>query len=833
MPTRTLESIAPHSGGYTLTTDGPEIRILFLTDDIVRIRASFDKKFAEESYTLVMTAWEDRLDPVLGNERKRVEPVRPAITENDKTVTLSTSGLKLVIHRDPFAIEIFDSAGNRLHSDLRRRAYHQDHLGRIFHYAERGASDNYYGFGESAGHMNKAGRRVRINPKDAIGHDPEFVGCMYKHIPFYIKFDGDSRVACGLFYHNFCDSEFEMGSEISGYWPPYSYYTADGGDIDLFFINGPTIGDVIRRYTDLAGKTVLPPKYSLGYLGSTMYYSELPEKCDDEIIDFVDRNFEEGIPVDAFHLSSGFSVSEDDGLRYAFTWNLKRFPDPERFFAEMAKRGVAVSPNIKPGMLLTHPNYADFDKAHAYVKNADGTTSYVDQWWGGRGSFVDFTNPEGRRLWIDLMTRQLLDKGATAIWNDNNEFETNDRSAICDVDGKPQQVSPWRSQQPTLMSYCTHKAMTKALPDVRPFVLTRSGSAGIQRYSQTWAGDNLTGWPTLKFNVATILNMGLSGVANNGCDIGGFAGPSPEPELLVRWVQNGIFQPRFSIHSCNSNNTVTEPWTYANHLPLIRDAIALRYQLIPYFYSLMREANRTGLPIMRPLVMEFPHDKTLDSVDTQFMLGSFLMVANVLDKGVDHIDVRLPAGCDWYCWHTRKRFAGGQVITVPVTLASIPMFIRDGAIIPTTSGLESIARQDIDTLTLIVAPRHAAELVLYEDDGKTNAYRNGEYRETTLSLTPGAKAIVSFRNAGRFDSRVKHMRLDVINEEKGAYWVSVAGKSIPQFLARKKWEAATEGWIYEGTTSSVKVKYPAIKEDHEVVVSFEHFDLIGMDEKDE
>ncbi len=833
MPTaKTLLRAECRPEGTTLVTDGPEIRILFLTPDIVRIRASFDRKFAEESYALVMTAWEDRLDPVLGDERRRVTPVAPEVEESEKGITLKTGGLRLFIARDPFSIEIFDREGRRLHRDLRRRAFHQDHLGRVFHYVEREPRANYYGFGESAGRLNKAGRRVRVNPKDAIGHDPENAGCMYKHIPFYIKFDGASRTACGLFYHNFNDAEFEMGSEVSGYWAPYSYYTADGGDVDLFFINGPSIADVVRRYTDLTGKTVLPPKYSLGYLGSTMYYSELPERCDDEIVDFVDRNVEEGIPVDAFHLSSGYCVG-GDGLRYVFTWNNRRFPDPERFFAEMAKRGVAVSPNVKPGMLLTHPDYAAFDKQGAYVRNADGKTSYVDQWWGGRGSFVDFTNPGARRLWIDCMKRELLEKGATAMWNDNNEFETNDRSAVCDVDGNPQPVSPWRSQQPNLMSRCTHLAMGEAIPGVRPFVLTRSGAAGIQRYAQTWAGDNFTGWKTLRFNIPTILNMGLSGVANNGCDIGGFAGPSPEAELLVRWVQNGIFQPRFSIHSCNTNNTVTEPWTYQNHLPHIRDAIRLRYALVPYYYSLMREANTAGLPVLRPLVMEFPEDGTLDSVDDQFMIGPHLMAANVLEKGAATRTVRFPAGCDWYCWWTRTRHAGGSVAEIPVDMGSIPLFIRGGAVVPTTRGEGSVSLRAMDNLHLIVAPLADSSLVLYEDDGVSNAYRTGAFRETAISVQSGDRVVVSFKGRGEFVSPVKTVFLDVINERRGAFWVRVGGKRLPQYLARKKWEAAEAGWIYEATTSSVRVKYPAIREDHEAVVSFDHFDLIGMDEKEE
>lgn len=824
---RKLVSFVSRPAGYAMITDGPEIRVVFMTDDIVRIRASFDGTFTEESYALTMTAWEDRLDAVFGAERRRVSPLTPAIEETDASIIFSTKTLRLVVNREPFAIEIFDHEGNRLHGDLKGRSFLKDHLGRIFHYVERRAEDRYYGFGETTGHLNKAGRRVRLSPKDAIGHDPENSSCLYKHIPFYIRFDGIGRRACGLFYHNFWDAEFEMGSEISGYWPPYAYYTADGGDIDLFFINGPIMADVIERYTDLTGKTVMPPKYSLGYLGSTMYYSELPSHCDNAIVDFVDRNFEEGIPVDGFQLSSGYTVGADN-KRYVFTWNKKRFPDPEQFFARMNERGVSVSPNIKPGILLTHPNYADFDMVGGYVRTADNASSYVDQWWGGLGSYVDFTNPNGRSVWIGLMTEQLINKGVTSIWNDNCEYEINDRLALCDGDGAPQPAGALRVLQATLMSYCSQKALLAARPDIRSYVVCRSGSAGIQRYAQTWAGDNITRWETLRFNIATILGMGLSGVANNGCDIGGFQGPSPEAELLVRWVQNGIFQPRFSIHSCNTNNTVTEPWMYEECTSLIRDAIALRYRLIPYFYSLMRVAGVRGTPILRPLVMEFPDDPSLDNVDDVFMVGPFMLVANVLDKGANSVRVPLPAGCDWYCWDTRTRYRGGQEVEIPVTLASIPIFIRDGSIIPTTHSVPSIARQDIDFLHFVIAPHRDARLTLYEDDGATNDYLKGGYRETDIKVKAGERTSISFSMCGNYRSPVKTVLLDVINEKKGAFWVTLDGKRLPQFLARKKWEEAERGWIYEAGSSSVKIKYPAVHRDYEVVISFEKFDLIGM-----
>ena len=283
---RKLLAFSEVDGVVTLETDGPAVRLVFLTDDIIRIRASFDRVFKEASYVLTMTAWEDHLDDMLGEERQRVAPVVPVVRNTGKRVTFETATLKVAATKDPFGLEIYDADGNLLHKDLKEKSYTQDHLGRVYHYVERQLDDRYYGFGEASGELDKHYRRLRMAPKDALGYDAERQNCLYKHIPFYIKLQGGSRRAMGLFYHNLWPSEFDMGGEHSNYWHHYSYWVADQGDLDLFFINGPEIAKVVERYTDLTGKTAMPPRYSIGYLGSTMYYSELPEKCDDEILGF-------------------------------------------------------------------------------------------------------------------------------------------------------------------------------------------------------------------------------------------------------------------------------------------------------------------------------------------------------------------------------------------------------------------------------------------------------------------------------------------------------------------------------------------------------------------
>ncbi len=816
---------------HVLETDGPAIRVQFVTDDIIRIRASFDRIFHEESYVLTMTSWEDRLDSVLGVERRRVPGVAPKVTATETAVIFESESLRLFVHKEPFGIEIFDADGTRLHADVRGRAYVRDRLGRIVHYRERASGDRYYGFGETTGRLDKAGSRVRLSPKDAIGYDAERTSCLYKHIPFHVSMNADTRHAVGLFYHNPWDAEFDLGSEISGYWPRYTSYQADGGDIDLFFINGPSIARVIERYTDLTGKTVMPPKASLGYLGSTMYYVELEKDCDSAIVGFVEKTREEGIPIDGFQLSSGYTVGPGN-KRYVFTWNTTRFPDPEAFFARMNALGAPVSPNIKPGILTTHPHYDAFANEGGFVRDPKADAPYIDRWWGGPGSFVDFTNPKGRDVWKNFIIDSLASKGVSSIWNDNCEYEMNDRDARCDGDGAEMPSGATRNVQANLMSMTSHRALRESRPNERPYVICRSGGAGIQRYAQTWAGDNFTAFKTLRWNIATMLGMGMSGVANQGCDVGGFAGPSPSAELLVRWVQNGIFQPRFSIHSSNDNNTVTEPWMYGEtYTALIRDAIRLRYALFPYLYALMRQAHETGVPILRPLIYEFQDDRACDGEDCSFMFGPALLVANVVEEGATTRSVYLPAGCDWFEWSGRKRHAGGSTVTVDVDLATIPMFIRDGSFLPTAPGLTSLLGDKIDTLECLVAPGRDARFTLYEDDGVSNAHENGDFRKTRVDLRAGRRTVLDFRPEGPYASSVKTMILDVINERRGAFWVSVAGRRLDQYLDRRKWAASESGWIYDAGQSAVRVKYPVPDGAYEVVVSFENFDLIGMDDE--
>lgn len=820
-----------HGDYLDLITNGARFRIYLLDQNIIRIRSTFDDEFRPElSYALVKTAWEDGTDQLMADERQRVEPIRIKVMDGPGAVKTITNGrYTLTITAEPFAFTIRDWKGRVLHQDLPGRAFVEDSTGRPIHYSSMGDHDHFYGFGEKSGDLDKRRRRMRMHNTDSLGWDATRSDPLYKMIPFYIDFNEDTGLAYGLFYNNSADSVFDMDAEHSNYWLRYSYFQAEAGDIDLFFIGGPTIADVVHHYTDLTGKTAMMPLSSLGYMGSTMFYTELDKDCDKAVEDFIDTCRQNDIPCDGFFLSSGYT-SGSEGKRYVFTWNKNRFPDPKGFVDHLKEKGALLAPNIKPGMLTTHPYTERMEQEEAFVKTPDGGGWQEDRFWGGPAHFVDFTSPAGRQAWANEMQEHLLTLGITSIWNDNNEYEINEDQAMVDAEGQHLPISMVKPIMSTMMAKTAQEAVKRYAPGARPYVINRAGFAGIQRYAQTWAGDNGTSWTNLKYNVPTILGMGLSGVANQGCDIGGFDGPAPDPELFVRWVQNGIFQPRFSIHSCNTDNTVTEPWMYPAYTKYISKAIQLRYSLVPYFYALLHQASVDGSPIMRPLVYEFQNDPRTCQESFEFMLGPSLLVANVLDRGVDRIQVYLPNGAEWFDLTANRYIPGGSEITVPVNLGSIPLFLRVGSIIPTCQGLANLHLDPINHLEILIEPNRKACFDLYEDDGLSMDYLKGAYRQTRISACPDEQGVtLDLESTGDFTTRVERMTLAVLSRTMAPLEVKLDGRSLDRYLNMDRFRRAASGWFFDGQTRRALVRFPNPEGDHhQVRLGFTAKDLISI-----
>ena len=818
---------------YAIKTDcGVEVRIYFISPDIVRMRAGFDGDFKESSYSLVTTAWKSVTDAVLKDYRKVVAVAPSKLEDQGECFVISSESLVVKIAKDPYQISILSRSGEVLHRDCVDLALQEDSNKRRVHVSEIEPTDGFYGFGEKSGEFNKLEAVMTMSPTDAMGYNPQKTDSLYKHIPFYIKLSKVTGKACGYFYHSSCECDFDMGRRKSNYWHMHSSFRANSGDIDLFFINGPQVSKVVERYTDLTGKSIMLPKAALGYLGSSMYYAELDKDCDLAIETFINNAHEEMMPIDGFQLSSGYCTAQTSaGLkRCVFTWNEERFANPQAYFTRMDELGIVVSPNVKPGILCVHPQIQDMIDHDIFVKDEHEDKPAVGTWWGGKGYFADFTQEQTRSYWKQQLKDHLFAYGCYSIWNDNCEYDSLvNKDARIYVEGLGGTIGDYKSVMSNLMCHITIEALKEYFPNKRPFVVCRSGHAGIQRYAQTWSGDNLTCFEALKYNVGTMLGMSLSGVANQGSDIGGFYGIAPSEELFVRWVQNGIFQPRFSIHSVNTDNSVTEPWMYSSTKHLIRDAIKLRYRLSPYFYSLMVRAHETGLPYFSPMLMEFQHDPKVYDEQFNFMLGSALLVANVLEKGQSKRTVYFPKDEVFYDFKTCERYEGCQSVDFDVDLASIPMFIRSGQILPMAGhDLNNLQKDELKSLEVICAPDVDGSFTLYEDDGKSNDYLNGQYLKTYIKMTAGDLTKLDFTYEGKYQSSIADMKLKVIHKGKCPFYVNLQGQKLEHFLVRNQFEKATSGWYYSQSTQCVEIKYPNIKENYQVVISYEPFDMIGM-----
>ncbi|MEW5872240.1 MAG: glycoside hydrolase family 31 protein [Chloroflexota bacterium] len=754
-------------------------QVSVLADDLIHVQM-FPNGRPRFQRTWLVVGQEDDV-PCEGRLRDDLSPFPlPAFqyTAQDDRIQVWTQQLRLEISLDNFAINWFDAGGHSIAADLAGRAYAYDRAGAgVWHYLEHRAGEHYFGFGERSGELDKVGRRMRMLNLDAFNYDAEKTDPLYKHFPFYITFIPGTQTAYGLFYDNLATSVFEMGGELDAYHGAYRYYQAEDGDIDYYLIYGPSIEQVVEKLSALIGRPILPPRWSLGYLGSTMSYTEAPD-AQTQLQRFVELCNAHQIPCDLFHLSSGYTLDEN-GKRNVFTWDRNRIPDPSAMVENFARAGIKLTSNIKPALLLTHPSYTEVAAFGGFIKQAHSHAPEVVAFWGGQASYLDFTHPQTLQWWKQNVREQLLEYGIVSMWNDNNENEIWDDEARCAGFGEPFRIAHARPLQTLLMVRASYEAQKQYRPDERPYLISRSGCPGIQRYAQTWSGDNVSNWETLKYNIPMGLGLSLSGAPNTGHDVGGFCGNAPSPELFVRWVQNGVFHPRFTIHSYHSDGSVNEPWMYPEVLSIIREWIEFRYRLIPYLYTLLFESTQTGHPIIRPMVYEFPADPKCQTESFDFMLGPNLLVASVLQDGARRRSVYLPAGSEWCDWYTGEWYTGGQVISADAPLERIPLFVRAGGLIPMGKVMRHVGAEPDEVRQVFVFPHPTSgcsEFTLIEDDGLTLAYQRGEYSEVKLEVSATSDCI-SLQAARRGNYRLPYHRIEFILPPNETRHVIVSGET--------------------------------------------------------
>jgi alpha-glucosidase len=721
----------------TLTSDqGFGAQIFVLEPDIVRVLLTPPGGLTGPRSWAIAPGGEDA--PPLGRDRLDASGFsHPPFTveTTGRELTIATERLRLSVELDGLccAWETMSADGWRpIARDRPTQAYNFGWwAGGVRHYLRRDPAERYFGLGEKSGPLDRAGRRLRMSNTDAMGYDARSSDPLYKHIPFYITANAATGLAFGLFYDTYADCAFDFGAERSNYHGLYRGFEAEAGDLDYYVIAGPTVLDVTRRFTWLTGRPALPPRWALGYSGSTMSYTDAPD-AQARMAGFIDACRRHDILCDSFHLSSGYTSI--GARRYVFHWNRDKFPDPAAFAARYHAAGLRLIANIKPCLLDDHPLFAEARAEGLLIADADGEPVWT-QFWDGLGAYLDFTNPEATAWWRSKVTTQLLDIGIDATWNDNNEFEVVSPAARADMFGAAAPAMETKALQTLLMLRASREAQIAHAPDRRPFLVSRAGAAGMQRYVQTWSGDNATSWETLRWNIRMGLGLALSGVSNAGHDIGGFAGPAPDPELFLRWVEAGVFMPRFSIHSWNEDGSANEPWMHAAVTPIVRDLIRLRYRLIPYLYHLAWRHHRDFDPIARPTFAEFPDDPAAYEDCDELMLGPSLLVASVIEAGATTRRLRTPAGAGWIDFWTGARLRAGQMVELPAPWGRPPLLAREGSAIALNIADQSFERRGDQRAFAVFAPQSGAfETTCHEDDGESEAWCAGEVGQWRLSV---------------------------------------------------------------------------------------------------
>lgn len=626
---------------------------------------------------------------------------------------------------------------------------------------------DFFGLGEKTLPYNKYGSRYVMwntdHPAYGVKFDP-----LYETVPFLLK--ADTGGAYGIFFDNPSLTRFDVGATESNTLT----YTARAGAFQLYIITGKNAADVVKKFADLTGKMHMPPLWSLGYQQSRWSY--YPES---RVLTLA-RNFRaKKIPCDVIYLDINYM----NGYR-CFTWSPKDFPTPVKMLDTLRSLGFKVVTIIDPG-IKDEKGYKVYDsgmKKDVFVKLPDGK-DFVGRVWPGDCVFPDFFSEKARAWWGEQY-KPLIEDGVNGFWNDMNEpsvFNTPNKTfppdVLQDVDGDTVEHYEVHNAYGMQMARATRDGLEKLEPGKRPFVLTRSNYAGGQRYAAMWTGDNFASFAHLKLALAMFLNIGVSGQPFVGSDVGGFVG-NPSPELYTRWLELGVFTPFFRTHSTNDSKP-REPWVFGGEYTKInRETIDRRYELMPEIYTAFRIANETGLPIVRPLYLEFPNDPEAYKIYNEFIFGSKLLVAPVLDSGAVSRKVYLPAG-EWTSIHGGAPLsAGWHDVNAP--LGVTPVFVREGTILFTQSLIQNTSEQS-DTLYLRAYGDKSASGGAYFDDGETYAFRNGDYLNMKASLERTERGVdMEIAEEGKFVPRYKEISvlLQVKQPVKSAVAKTIDGRTL-------------------------------------------------------
>lgn len=779
----TLEQIGPivrhEKTANTVTLhcqDNSQVRLVILAPDLIRVRTAFTKPIParDHSWAIAKENW---------------QTPRWSLSETSDSLRITTDELEIVIRRSPLLIDFRDARTHQLlNADERPMSY--DAKGRLaammfdpkagmFVAAAKklGFEEHFYGLGEKAARLDKRrGSFVNWNsdtPGYTEGKDP-----IYQTIPFYIGLQ--RGIAYGIFFDNTYRSYFDFGRSSQ----QRAWFGAEGGEMNYYFFYGPSIKKILGRYADLTGHMPLPPLWALGNQQSRWSY--YPDTMVEQVVHEYRRR---DLPLDVIYLDIDYM----DGYR-VFTFDKQRFPHPKDLTERLKLHGVKVVTIVDPGV-KHQPNdrgYHAYDQGlekNFFQRRRNGDL-FIPRVWPGESVFVDYTLPAARRWWGDLH-RVYTDNGIAGIWNDMNEPSDfvdqtgkNQLDVVSHDEGEKTTHAKNRNTFGLLMSRATYEGLERLQPDRRPYVITRAAYAGIQRYATMWTGDTNSTWEALALNIPMFTSLGLSGQPFVGSDVGGFIGRG-SGELLVRSYQVSFLAP-----FCRNHKVIDgydqEPWRFGKYYEdIIRKYLKLRYALLPFLYTTLEEAHRSGVPLFRPLLLNYQDDPNTYNLDDQFMIGDDLLLAPIVKPDVTRRLVYLPAGV-WYDYWTSKRYSGGTTITVDAPLDVVPIFVRGGAIIPIGPALNYVGEKPIDPITFSIYPddKGSASAKLYEDDGLTPAYKRGAFRRTALNVRRGPRGFVVSIGApeGSYHPGSRKFNFVVKSTDQASRIVTVVDDGTPRRL---------------------------------------------------
>ncbi|WP_109438627.1 glycoside hydrolase family 31 protein [Aquimarina sp. AU119] len=726
------------------TENGVILQITILRGSVIRFRYATDNNFENDfSYAISETG-------ARGYSILEVE-------ENDEAYTIITSKIEIRIAKANIHVTIFDKDGNVICKDDWGFHWEQsyEYGGNIVKMSKSAPQGEcYYGLGDKPMHLNLKGKRVENWATDqyAFGKDQD---PLYKSVPFYIGLYEER--AYGIFFDNTFRTFFDFCHErrnVTSFW-------AQGGEMNYYFFYGPDMQEVVTRYTDLTGKPELPPLWALGY--HQCKWSYYPES---KVKEVTSKFRELQIPCDAIYLDIDYM----DGFR-CFTWNKEYFPDPKRMVAELAEDGFKTVVIIDPGIKIDD-KYSVYQEAmdnDYFCKRADGP--YMrGKVWPGECYFPDFTKPEVREWWAGLFKEIIDEIGVKGVWNDMNE------PAVMEVPGKtfPDDVrhsydGNYCSHRKahniygTQMARATYEGVKRFAYPKRPFIITRSAYSGAQRYTSSWTGDNIATWEHLWIANIQAQRMSMSGMSFTGSDIGGFA-EHPTGELYARWIQLGVFHPFCRTHSSGDHGN-QEPWTFGEEVvDVTRKYVELRYQLLPYLYSMFWEYAEAGIPMLKSLVLYDQDDLQTHYRTDEFIFGNQILVCPVLEPNAKGRRMYIPRG-NWYNYWTREYVKGGMEQWVDADLDVIPLFVKEGAIIPKYPIQQYVGEKKIEELKLEVYYKLGNKEVskVYEDAQDGYDYAKGRFSLRSFSFTGKENEIIIQQHKdGTYVTEYETMQIELI-----------------------------------------------------------------------